>query len=271
MNSKQVFEYFFILLLVFFVPHCGKRTAPVPYAEIEKKLNAVDIEKVNYLANDLFVSWQMPRSDNTDSDKIKEFIINFYPSNPECLSCNKKNQVIIPMEFQATSNNGFTLVEEGNEFYLLIQEFRVEKLFGAGVTTFTIFYRNEEGLRSVESSRIHPKKPIPIPEPSIVIKRQFARDNTEKNLLFVQWNPSFEVSRHVTDNKGNLIEKSLNYGINLYLKEFSESNFYQEPINPIPLNSGLHYIETNQKTIYAAHVDRFGNESNRIKISKSDE
>ncbi len=86
--------------------------------------------------------------------------------------------------------------------------------------------------------------------------------------LVIEWTQKQETVQHLVQADGTMVEKTKFYGINLYQIEKKENVEIEKPVNAGPLFRGIISLEGFNGSLAARHIDRFGNESEKILISQ---
>lgn len=279
-----------ILLLSVICFGCGYRTAPEPYLTVSKDLPKIKNARLNFRGRSLLFRWNLPekksqkddkQSTKIDTDlsisikKIDYFRINIFKKQTQCYSCKAERYGRIrlyPGDKKIANEeipwriNLNTLVwnQNGKHFELEVPILFFPEYIFIDHTFFTIDFVQPDGTLSVASGRLTPIKPLKIPLPVVQMKKKGP-------FVFLSWQPQYEVVRHVFEEGGKLLKEDRFYGLNLYLIRQKGLLRTEQQLNAEPLQEGTYSLsDFHGPNLYGRHVDRYGNESEKVLILEED-
>ncbi len=265
---KRFFLFFLFLFFLFVIVACGKRTAPVPYEQPELLLPKLKVKQPNYLGNWLQISWEI---DSVSGElEAETYILKVFEQTEICKYCLSKPIDIIEYSKTDTGKHRSILFRSsGKKFTLFLKDSIHEKWQTRDLFYFTLGYRLESGLISDDSDKIWPVRTKGISKPIVTIVKQDHDKSSGKMNIILKWTRQIERIYRRVHQASTGREVTQYYGINLYQINQPDQLILAEKLNNLPLLSGVANISFQKSQLYAAHVNRFGNESNRILIAEN--
>lgn len=256
------------LLIIFVIVACGKRTAPVPYEQPELLLPKIKIQQPNYLGNWLRISWEIDSL--SGDDKADTFILKVFQQAGSCRYCQVKPIDTIEFSTKGTDQEGSILLRLSEDRYSVLLKETIHKRWQTeDLHYFTLGYRLQSGLNSEDSDKIWPVRAEGIPKPNLSIIKQDHDNSSGNPSIILQWTKQIERIYRTVHGTNTGREITQYYGINLYQSDQPRHSILAEKLNERPLLSGFANISFQKNKLYAAQVDRFGNESERVLIAEN--
>ncbi len=255
------------LLIIFVIGACGKKTAPVPYEQPELALPKIKVQQPNYHGSWLRINWEIDlRSEDLEGTT---YFLKVFRQTETCRYCQTKAFYTVEFSPKDTDKEGSILFRSSGKTYsVLFKESIHSKWQTLELHYFTLGYRLSSGLISEDSEKIRPIKAERIPKPKITIVKQNQDDISGKMNIILRWTKPVErIYRTVHKNNFGR-EVTQYYGVNLYQSDQPDQLILSEKLNDHPLISGFANVSFQKSRLYAAHVDRFGNESERIIVTE---
>jgi len=263
----------FIAIVSFTISNCGYRTAPIPYDAPDQSLPLIQLKKPVFKDDQLSIQWMLDKSKLDASTDV--FYINIYDQKTSCPYCEIQPSEIISI---TVNDNPEIRAQEGEVFTnslsfstkANIYELLVDKSFygiwrNRGLYYITANYRIKSGEISKHSNKVWPTWSIKINKPQVSILKKESIEEFKQNVIF-KWNLVVEyIFRRISTTQIS-DEKPVYYGMNLYREDSEQEEKVIVKINDQPLMSGQTSLTIGNEKIYGCHVDRFGNESEKVLI-----
>ena len=183
---------------------------------------------------------------------------------------------------------------EGNRYRLLLPSGYLTAGKLPGRYYFVVDYMTDSGEISPPSKPLRTVRPVAIPAPQVEVRVVDLRNEGDGLALqkvaseavfdhtvrwdrmqdshkawVLTWRPVLETVRHMIGTDGKPQKNQVVYGLQLFYYDGSGAEI---PVNREPLYEGSFAILALQETLYARHVDRFGNLSvkSKVKAGKSE-
>ncbi len=268
----RILVWLSILSFVLFVVSCGYQTPPVPYTAAEASLPEISFEQPVFKGKWLQLVWnEVP---------ARSFVISVFRYDSACHQCEQKaldrieidyedHGVILKAEQDMMVSGGIRYHDMGNSHLMLIDKSYVSGWSEMGYVYLTIAYRDEDGVLSQPSSPIRPIVPAEIALPEVSIDKKHHDGQSDIISITLTWRPTTESIIHEIRSNGVRTERTNVFGLNLYKPGGILRSQQDIKINSRPLKSGKIMLTVGNEDVLATHVDRFGNESEKILINTS--
>ena len=266
---SRFFTYLAGLVILLWVVSCGYRTAPVPYSYSEAALPVLNLANPVFKGENMYLNWN-------DVSAVS-FRIRIFQQGLDCKYCSLEPIDTIEISY---SDDGVLIEGNADEarsglirYYaleqshtLVIHHSVVERWGEAGFFYLNIDYRNEEKVRSNPSNYVRPMLLNPVPKPDVSIQKSLFQQEKGDLYMIIQWPLVVQTMVHGFQSDNVRVEKAYYYGLNLYEAANIYSSLNERKINDKPLSTGEFAFSTVDEGFHVCHVDRFGNESDRIYI-----
>lgn len=257
--------------LVCLPPACGKKTNPLPYSLPDEGLKKIEIIAATFKSDYLLITWKRPALTLKEESPVSQYLIGLKSWKQSCFSCSKAylwtNEIgsTSGLRNEGSEKEGKQILNIGkNQISLAMESTIWGKWTDLGPLAIEISYRLANRRISKSSSiRIYPPvKSIPLPK---INSFTFEHTSFNGSRIVVEWDPVLEIRRHLVDSSFVQVTDRY-YTINVYRPEAKINQVFWSPINSRPQQGGRFEISSESKTLFASHVDRFGNESVMIPI-----
>lgn len=258
---------------------CGKKTDPMPFQDQETNITRPVVTKHFFRGDRFIVDFKIAENNKGEGFKhsIALFRLRVYSADTICMACRMTpfltlevdpsgRQTRLSGNLSLKGDDAFEFKQEKENFRFILKPELVD-LISRKINVYALLdYITPERRRSASSGQIRFIKPIEIPAPVISVSARAVQDSG-KTLIFMEWEQRQETVLQIVHDE-QVMEKTVFYGINLYLIQEKDSFGLTAPLNDFPLSGGSYSIEVERGNLYACHVDRFGNESERVLIYK---
>ena len=181
-----------------------------------------------------------------------------------------------------------TIFVQDGKWQLIISPEYLAKLHLPDRYYFSIDYLTDKGEISMATKPLTPIRPLTIPAPRVKVRviglsdkednrvQQKFKETFESGDLpcrgrlrdadevwILEWNPVLETIRHTVQADGKLEKTEVVYGLQFF---YYDDNQYEIPYHRELLFEGSYAVFDFHGILYARHVDRFGNQSAKVKV-----
>lgn len=255
-----------LLIVVILIAGCGRKTLPEPYPRYSVQLPVLTGTTVNFQNQDLIFRWQV------DSSRVELFRVQLLRRS----SCGDCDDELLGMfqihkagkvvewksdRFQIESHDSVIYHQNDKNFQLTIPSRIYPKALRNQLSHYRINYLSSD-KEEVQGVALYPRRPLSIPVPVVLRATWLPAVDGEKKRFMIQWKEQVETTEHRFEEKKRT-ERVRYYGVNLYIVT---AEGVEKKLNPKPLYHGSTLLNKKYEVIFLRHVDRFGNESKKIKL-----